>query len=537
MQASISNAGAHPADVPSRGVNVALIFQSITVWAVVCLSVGAATLMYGLARPYMHDDSIFLIFSEEILKGRNPYEFYDNKLPGIFVLFAIWMKIFGADWWSGRVLSWLVMAATATLTAASLPAGFNAASRRWFGLLAFVILWFTEGSLVMTEAGVALFLALGLWVLSRNFLSPRAAVWSAVLFCIAATFKQVAYGLPLAYFVVALLAAARHSVPRVLAVRAAILHILAFVAACACVWAIYAVAGIAGVVWERAFLAMADYERRISLSSGVLLLVRTGWFILPAIALVLWRLTRGRLFRDPLLFQFCVLVAAGFSLAITKRFYAHYLLAAAPAYAILLAFGWRWFIAKRANLIFGGPVVVAIALLMLVVIATGAYLKRESLSRIAGLTDRTDTYSMAVSLGRYITGPEDRALIVDPGPRGIKAAAAYYYAGLRPPWSLLFFSNVPPRVLDQEVSRLPAILDDPHTKIVIIDRNRGFHPYWRPIPDEIRELVNARLDASFRAAPELGANNIYVRADAEPGAASIFNGPYANRSASGLTPR
>src|SRR5690606_29919765 len=118
--------------------------------------------------------------------------------------------------------------------AASLPAGFSAASRRWIGLLAFVILWFTEGSLVMTEAGVALFFALGLWVLSKNFLSPRAAVWSGVLFCLAASFKQVAYGLPIAYFTVVMIAAAFNSVPRGAAIRAGVCHLLAFIAASAC---------------------------------------------------------------------------------------------------------------------------------------------------------------------------------------------------------------------------------------------------------------------------------------------------------------
>ncbi|MBL8610203.1 MAG: glycosyltransferase family 39 protein [Myxococcales bacterium] len=86
------------------------------VLGVLGLSMGAVSLLY----PYGRDQGLYYYVAREwVLRGSIPYrDVLDHKTPGIYVLYALGVRLFGEQTWGIRVLDLLAVLATGLLAAA-----------------------------------------------------------------------------------------------------------------------------------------------------------------------------------------------------------------------------------------------------------------------------------------------------------------------------------------------------------------------------------------------------------------------------------
>lgn len=497
-------------------------------WQVAFVVASLVFLAYGLARPYQLDDSVFLIFSEDWVRGA-PYALYDNKLPGTFLLHGTAMELLGHHAWTGRLVSWWLMIGTALLCVPVAGQFLNRAEQAAFALLALVALWMAEGSLVMTEAGLATCAALGLYTLRDRFFSARAAFFAGLVFAAGAWFKQVGYGVPLAFGTVAIWQVLTRQMAWKTALGATLAHLAGFALVTGALWWLAAQAGLAEVLWQRCFADMAGYPRRYSLAGGLLLALRLGWFVLPALGVLAVHLWPRRGWKTDAHLLFAGAVALGFLLPLLQRPYAHYALAAVPALIVLLVAGWVRHGRRWAPRIFQPGMLGLLGVVALVVVTGGVVLKYESLGRIVGWKDRPEVATHAQALGAYLADPQAQALFIDRGPDDLKAASLYYYTGARPPLPFLFFHNLPSEATAPWIERLPALISDPAMQLVTFDPELSYHPYWRPIPEATQAEITAVLQREFTPRPELGSPHLWVRRDAQPDPAGPARGPFAHR--------
>lgn len=496
-------------------------------WQLAFVLAALSFLAYGLARPYQLDDSVFLIFSEDWIHG-TPYALYDNKLPGTFLLHGSAMQLFGHHVWTGRIVSWVLMLGTALLCVPAVGQALSRAEQAALALLALVALWMAEGSLVMTEAGLATCAALGFYALRDGLFNARAAFFAGLIFAAGAWFKQVGYGVPLAYGTVALFQVLTRQAPWRTTLFALLAHLSGFALVTTALWGLAAQAGLAEVLWQRCFADMASYPRRYSLGGGLLLALRLGWFVLPALLLLALHLWPRRGWQTDARVLMAGAVALGFLLPLIQRPYAHYALAAVPALLVLLAHGWVTLGRTWAPRLVHPRALGLLGLLALGMVAGGVVLKHESLGRIFGWSGRPDVAGHAQALGAYLADPTDQALFVDRGPDDLKAASLYYYTGARPPLPYLFFHNLPSEATAPWIERLPALLADPAVHVVTFNPELGYHPYWRPIPEATRAEVEAVLRAHYTLRPDLGATWVWIRNEAQPDPAGPARGPFAH---------
>ncbi|KAF0096301.1 MAG: hypothetical protein E1N59_268 [Puniceicoccaceae bacterium 5H] len=498
-------------------------------WGVAFGLAAIVFLAYGLARPYMLDDSVFLIFSEDWARGLNPYVIHDNKLPSTFLVFGSAMKLLGHHWWTGRLVSWIIMLATAAICIQPLKGKLRAHELRWLMVVSLLALWFAEGSLVMTEAGLGFCSGLGLWMLRDRPLGAKAACLAGLVFAAAATFKQVGYGLPIAYTAMAFMQCLGRRTTIKEAFVGTAWHWLGFIAFTAAYWSLAYWQGIAELLWQRAFLDMMGYERRYSLSGFLLVALRLGWFVVPALAVAAVRFFQGKIWKDDAIFHLALFVALGFLLPLQKRPYAHYALAAVPALMVLLGYGWQFYGRKWSERLLRPQWITLGAIGACVIVAGGVALKHESLARIFGFSDRPEIREHAHELGAYFSQPGQHALFLDRGPDDLKPAALYYYTGARPNFPFLFFHNMPAYALDPWIAQLPELAKDPDLQLVIFNPEHSYHPYWSPIPDDVRAELHAVLLENYERRPSLGNEWIWVRRGAEPDTtANLARGPYAS---------
>ncbi|MDP0501755.1 MAG: hypothetical protein Q7P63_16800 [Verrucomicrobiota bacterium JB022] len=518
-------AGSWPQD---KATSRASWLTSPLVWGLAFGFIALAFLGYGLARPYMLDDSVFLLFSEEWARGNNPYVVYDNKLPATFLVFGSAMKVLGHHWWTGRIVSWLLMLGTAALCVQPMRGRLRGHELGWLAVASLLALWFAEGSLVMTEAGLAACTALGLWVLRDRELTVKAALLAGLVFAAGATFKQVGYGLPIAFTAMAGLQALFRNASWKQAMGSTAAHWIGFIAFTAAFWLLAQWQGIADLLWQRSFLDMAGYEQRYSLGGFLLITLRLGWFVVPALAVVGFRVLQGKFWKDEAMLQLALFISLGFLLSLQKRPYSHYALAAVPALMVLLGYGWQYYGRRWSARLLKPQWITAGAVAALAILVGGIALKHESLARIFGISDRPEIREHAHQLGAYVSQPGQHALFLDRGPDDLKPAALYYYTGARPNFPFLFFHNMPAYAIDPWIAQLPALAADSSTQLVIFNPELSYHPYWAPIPDETRAELHQALLENFERRPDLGAEWVWVRKGAQPDTAQpLSRGPYA----------
>lgn len=486
-------------------------------------------LLYGFARPYMFDDSIFLFLSEELAAGRNPYEFHDSKLPGLYAMVAAFMRVVGHSVYTGRLFSWILMGLTAIVTA-WLPRGrIGALTRCWIGLLTFVMLWFAEGSVLLTESGVALFGALGFLALSFGTRSVWTVFLAGCAMGLAFAFKQVALGFPVGVLGVWGVAVIGRRLPVLQAAKLGAAHVAGFAVVTAVVWLAIAHHGMAAGAWTQCFVYMSGYERWLSVEEATFLGLRIGWFLVPALLLPLVRLLQGRLSKDPEIFLMASAVILIQLYPYTRRLYAHYIMSVVPVIVLTLWFGVTWykcviFRKTRASRI----CIIGVTVVALIGVICGGWIKRTSLERIVLGKHRANMYTLASGIGRYVTSPQDKALFLYPGPHGTKSDAMYYYSGVRPAWPFFHLHDIPAHVIQPWVEKLPEILERSDIAVVTFAFENKTSRYY-PISGETQSAIEQVILRDYKRAPELGSEYFWVRKDAVKGSVEFHFGPYAVR--------
>jgi hypothetical protein len=213
---------------------------------------------------------------------------------------------------------------------------------------------------------------------------------------------------------------------------------------------------------------------------------------------------------------------------LSTRAYAHYVMSAVPFIVVILwhgaseipaaTFRWRggcgrlWWSAAAS--------VVGLS------IACGAYVKRRSLLHILRPAN-ADPVDMARQICRCAPARSDRALFLTRGPLGYHTSAGYYYTGLRPPWPYLVMFGMYSDEMQRWIDRLPQIIADPDTKVVVFDPNAGFSSLYFPIQPELRDKIAEALRADFVHPDETNDPNLWVRRQSLASDGVPLRGPFA----------
>lgn len=111
------SAEAEPA--PASGAFHALRKVVATLLLLASLTVVARIGMLGTAQVSWEDEHTFGLMAQDVLRGNLPYvEAFDNKPPGLFLLLALFFKIFGSDFIALRAFGDLSVFVTAVLVRA-----------------------------------------------------------------------------------------------------------------------------------------------------------------------------------------------------------------------------------------------------------------------------------------------------------------------------------------------------------------------------------------------------------------------------------
>lgn len=111
------SAEAEPA--PASGAFHALRKDVATLLLLASLTVIARIGMLGTAQVWWEDEHTFGLMAQDVLRGNLPYvEAFDNKPPGLFLLLALFFKIFGSDFIALRAFGDLSVFVTAVLVRA-----------------------------------------------------------------------------------------------------------------------------------------------------------------------------------------------------------------------------------------------------------------------------------------------------------------------------------------------------------------------------------------------------------------------------------
>jgi len=494
-------------------------------WWAAAVLMGGATLYYGLCRAYAFDDAFYLILSEELYLGSNPYEIYHFYPPGLFVAVAGWFSLLGHGVQSGRLFAWFMMVVNAVLLSLSAPKLSNAA-RCWFGLGAFALLWLCEASLVMTEIGIVTFGALGLLALQRTSGRPLiGGILAGFFFAVALAFKQVAVAYPLGVLAACLAQGIFRKLPWRQALAQAASHAAGFALGVILLWLLMRQFGSNEVLLDRlVWQPYRHYPVAISAYEAVFFAARVGWIILITTGIIVLGIWRRRILNEHLVACASVLTFLLLLYPFSRRLQAHHLMASLPAMAVLIPYGWdwsglTWASAKRWLL----PAMLVLVLLL----GVGGYLKRARLVEIF----KDDTVSrcrdVAMAVGQHIDSADDRTLFLDGGLGGLHPVATYYYTGTRPVVPFLAEPDLPKEITQLWFRKLSGLLEKKTTKVVVFDPGN----WTKRLEPDLKMELDRVLNGTFQRTHGMGPGPVWIRRDeAVRHGPQIFRGPYANQA-------
>ncbi len=288
-----------------------------------------------------HDESTYILVARELLGGARLYDtVWDNKPPGIFLLFAVLQYLFGQEIWPVRVFGTLAVAATAFFVDRSVRALGGSSREALFGGLTTALLFsmHRSGLAANTELFFLPLIVAGVWLLVAF---PRFGLLGTAFLCgVGALFKPVTLFDFSAFWMVGLMAwsvrcgAAR---PAMIAlIGAPFLFVMPYLT----LFAAMPLLGDRTELLRILFVLPGRYRQEYAEVSwflvGTLLLfaVRFAWIAIPFVRRVvtLWQKERGRAML-PIFWSAAVVV----TIFVPGKFFDHYFLHLIPALAIFAA--------------------------------------------------------------------------------------------------------------------------------------------------------------------------------------------------------
>ncbi len=157
------------------GVAFVRFFHTRPVLAVILVQLPVFAVL-AMLRTVDGDEGDYMLASRQVIEGRLPYvDFLYTQTPLLPYVYGLWMKLFGLNWYAGRLLSAIFATALGTLiyvygTRAFKSQGLALVGLFLFGTSAFVLAWDTT---VMTHALAGLLLFSAFTVLAVGPRIPR----------------------------------------------------------------------------------------------------------------------------------------------------------------------------------------------------------------------------------------------------------------------------------------------------------------------------------------------------------------------------
>jgi len=288
-----------------------------------------------------HDESTYLLIARELLNGASLYgDVWDNKPPGIFLLFAALQYLFGPAIWPVRLAGAAMVALTAFFVDRSVRAlGGSSREALFGGITALLLLSMHRSGLAAnTELFFLPFVAAACWLF---LIFPRYGLVDAALLCgMGALFKPVTlFDFAAFWGTSCLLWMRQDGKERPSVVSLGTAPIL-FSLPSLILFAVIPLFGDRDELWHVLFVLPSRYRQEYAeaswLLAGTLLLflLRFAWVVIPFVRniLVLWREKRDRV-ALPLLWIAAVLSAV----VLPGKFFDHYLLHLVPPIAVFAA--------------------------------------------------------------------------------------------------------------------------------------------------------------------------------------------------------
>lgn len=483
------------------------------------------TLLYGLKRPYMFDDSVYALQAEEISLGANPYQYFDNKLPATQWLFSLWLNFFGHEWHSARVFSWLLLIFVSMITAFIYPRKSSQESQIFLtGFFSFWLFWLCGGSILLTDMGLALCAAITFVILNRHFLSPYHQLAAGVCLGTCLFFKQTGIVYVFSVAVVTLWQLWQQKKAWKDWILTFGAYAIGLITTVIILWQGVEAAGWGEGAWNYAVARVFDYPRDITFSSVTLFLARTAWFLIPCCWILIQSVIRKEYLRETPLFQVAGLVVLLKLLLLNKRFSAQHLIGYVPAMIFVFAhiasrIHQPWLHVTKRKLIYSGVI-------FLISFMGAVFIKIDTYVKVA-YSKLPHSKSMVDELAKYMSSPQDRAIYFSGGIHGLRNTAFYYYTGFRPPenWPLIYSVYVPRTIINAVYAQAPKALLDPHTKIVCISSDHEGTIYSEENA-EIDNRITPILKTHFE---RMGQTDIWIkRGVSKSESIKIYKGPYKN---------
>lgn len=509
-----------------KSINIYFIISILAIIILILLSV-----FYGINRPYIFDDSVFMLFADDLSQGLNPYYYYDNKPPLFHLFIAGYLKIFGHNPISGRILSIGIMVLIASLSVLLFKHQTSLTEKLYIWSFSYLILLFFEASLLYTEILLTVFGFVFYYLLSRNFIDYKSSIWVGIITGILIFSKPVALIFSAAFCLVIVCEYLNNKFKRTLYYLSVIsFNLLTILITFSLAILVLKYFGIADIIIERSFLGLFDFEKRGSTVEYLFLLFRTAWVIVPVILLFIYFLLSKKSYLEDKLLLFSFFIVFFHLILILKRPYAHYFLSSFPAIIYIIIFS---FIKLRNNIEASKLKATFIALGFIFLISSSVciYLKRFSINNILYGNRVSESKLIADELGKYIENEDDKLLIINGGINQFNSTASYYYSGLRPSSPLLFYSDVPKAKRDLYLEIMIESIGNDHTKLVLFQENVDYDKTHYPIDQEMNDKISLLLNNNYEKIKIEELNNliIWVKNPRVANMPKIFRGPYKNQ--------
>jgi hypothetical protein len=159
------------------GVRPVQLLRTRPVFAVVLVQLPVFAVL-GMLRTVDGDEGFYLLAARLVYEGRLPYvDFMYTQMPLLPYVYGLWMKLFGFNWYAGRLLSALLATTLGTLVFVYAERTFKNQRLAQVGLFLFVTSAFTLAwdTVVMTYALSGLLLFAAFFVLSMGSGGTRTA--------------------------------------------------------------------------------------------------------------------------------------------------------------------------------------------------------------------------------------------------------------------------------------------------------------------------------------------------------------------------
>jgi hypothetical protein len=421
--------------------------------AIALVIICAAAIRWSfVTMPLLRDEGEYAYMAQQLLKGVPPYESaYSMKLPGIYVIYAMFLAAFGQTI-TAIHLGLIIFNAAAILVVFLL-------TRHMFGDLAGVaagacyailsVVSTMMGFMANAEHFVILPALIGIWLIVRHSKNRNISFvfWTALLFGLAFIIKQ--HGIFFAAFGALYLLYTKIG-NRPIDWKKIILEQLVFIAGVIIPYALVCLyfwqAGLFGKFWFWTFTYAREYSSLKLPGGGLEMFVSVGRPILVTLPLI-WLLALaglGAVFARKNNRRFAVFIA-GFLvfsfLAVCPGFYfrPHYFILICPAAAILAGLGFVEIDKLIARFATGPPRNILVAFVGLFVIGVCAYQHKYLFALSPAVVSRMFypqyLFNESIEIAEYIknnSSPNDKVAIVGSEPQicfysGRRSATRYIY--------------------------------------------------------------------------------------------------------------